>query len=180
MHAAPFSKENVPSSCVYSAQGNLVCQKMANSDPVVPMVPYSCSSKPQVMENYMDLNLASMKNKAMGVLGMQQEKYEDNSFEIMMKQAEDALKNIRPKEKYTNGGEFEKMMEELQKMQTKQPKEGYMDFNIGGFVQKLRGDKEKYTEKGFVGMETKTDGESFHSPVETALNMSYSVSPWPF
>lgn len=210
MHAAPFSKENVPSSCVYSAQGNLVCQKMANSDPVIPMSPYSCSSKPAVVEKYMDLNFQSMANKAKQVLGMPStDGYEDPNFEKMMKQAQDALKTMQSgtKEGYQDA-EFEKMMQELQKMQA--GKEGYMDYNIDELMKKVKSvvapsqpKTEKYMDfsvngmmdqaKGFLGMAPppkKAGAEMFHangsrgiqghSPAETAMNMSYSVSPWPF
>lgn len=224
MHAAPFSKENVPSSCVYSAQGNMVCQKMAGSDPVIPMTPYSCApSKPAVMERYMDLSYDSMKNKAMNVFGIPKaDGYQDApDFEMMMKQAQDALKTMQMptqqrKEGYENG-EFEKMMAELQKMQGQ--KEGYMDFNIDQLMQKAKGvvgmapsKVEKYMDlsmdgmmnkaKGFMGMKTESfhggacaggayasgagaggggaSGVKGHSPAETAMNMSYSVSPWPF
>lgn len=70
MNPAPFSPETVPTTCVYSAQGNLVCQKTQSSDPIIPMTPYSCSAKRPVVEKYDNWDLKQMKQSMMGALNM--------------------------------------------------------------------------------------------------------------
>jgi hypothetical protein len=108
MNAAPFSTDNVPSTCVYSAQGNLVCQKSQFSDPVIPVASYSCGvqQKQKQVEKYMDFDLNSVKT-----------------------QMTNMMNGLKPKEKYDN---------------------------------------------------LKTNNLPPYDNLTTAMNMNYSVSPWPF
>lgn len=182
MYAAPFTKENVPSSCVYSTQGNIVCQKIANSDPVIPMAPYSCG-KP-VVEKYMDLSLDSMKNKAMNVFGMSTQEKHENYMDLNLDSMKNKAMNVfgMSSEKYSNYDE--ELLKQVTKMMPKPPPnqvppetEKFVDFNMNSMMQKFAPPK-----KEMITDQAKT-AEMFHnsySPVETAMNVSYSVSPWPF
>ena len=82
MNPAPFHTQNVPSSCVYSAQGNLVCQKSKVSDPILQLSPYSCGTKQEQVEKYMNFDLNSIKSQMATMMGTEKKEENYMNFDI--------------------------------------------------------------------------------------------------
>lgn len=173
MKPAQLSPYN-SASCVYSAQGNMVCQPDISNDPVLRVTHQSCGVRRQVAEPYM--NLSDTLNSAGSAFGLnkKQDQFVNRSY-----QESEHYANKKAHESYYNGGIMDNVKSTMNSMGSmigmeQKKNEGFE----GGIMDSVKSSMSSIG--NMLSDKEKFNAEHRPSAMNTAMNVSYSVSPWPF
>jgi len=155
MHPAPLTAHNNP-SCVYSAQGNMICgERNAETDPILTIAPRRCAGQ---SEHYVNggtdwqKSLDSMK-QGVGNLFNNHEHFLSDATNQSIANHGAAFKNSAQNAIQSQSGTVSQIAQSWAN-------------------RKAAPQQHAMSNDHFVN--------SGPTPMNTAMNLSYSVSPWPF